>query len=89
MDSLLEAGYKRNDIMVFFICNYRISQRECLLKLDLCKVWNVKVCDCYFDGQVMPHVVPVFWTMSEIKEFRGKVRKHNQLVNFGIDPEVT
>lgn len=88
IDMLLKAGYQREDLMVFFICNYRILFKECMNKLDLCKVWNVKVCDCYFDGQVMPHVIPVFWSGSEIKEFRHKVRKHNQIVNFGIDPEV-
>lgn len=88
LDLLLKAGYKRHDLMLFMVCNYKISLDECLLKLDLCKVWNVQACDCYFDGQVMPHVIPVHWTMSEIKLFRKKVRKHNQLVNFGIDPEV-
>jgi hypothetical protein len=89
IDLLLKAGYKRKDIMVFFICNHQsISMAECSLKLDLCKVWNVKVCDCYFDGQVMPHVSAYYWTEQEIKSFRHKVRKHNQLVNFGIDPEI-
>lgn len=88
IDVLRKAGYKRHDIMVFMVCNYKIKLDECLLKLDLCKVWNVQVCDCYYDGQVMPRVIPVHWTMTEIKMFRHKVRKHNQLVNFGIDPEV-
>lgn len=88
IDMLLKAGYKNNDVRVFMVTNYRIPMKECLLKLDLCKVWNVQVVDCYFDGQVMPHVIPMLWTGPEIKEFRHKVRKHNQLVNFGIDPEV-
>ena len=44
-------------------------------KLDLCKVWNVKVCDCYFDGQVSPHIVPIFWTEQQIRDFRKRVRK--------------
>jgi len=85
-DLLLKAGYRTRDIMVFLICNYRISFEENLRKLDLLKVWNLKACDCYFDGFVMPHVRPIFWTMTEIKTFRNKVRKHNMLVNFGIDP---
>lgn len=85
---LLKAGYKRNELMVFMVCNHRISYDECLLKLDLCKVWNVKVADCYFDGQVMPHVIPMFWSGQQIKTFRSKVRRHNQLVIFGIDPEI-
>jgi len=89
IELLLKAGYKRNEIMVFFLCNFKqVDFAEACLKLDLCKVWNVKVCDCYFDGQVMPHVSAFYWTEREIKEFRHKVRKHNQLVNFGIDPEV-
>jgi hypothetical protein len=87
LDILLKAGYKRKDIMVFMVCNYRITVTECDRKLDLLKVWNVKACDCYYDGQVMPHVIPMFWSMDEIKFFRAKVRKHNQIVNFGIDPE--
>lgn len=86
---LVKAGYQRKEIMLFMQANYsKIGYEECCLKLDLCKVWNVQVCDCYFDGQVMPHVIPIFWTMNEIKAFRKRVRKHNQIVNFGIDPEV-
>jgi len=85
---LLKAGYQEKDLMVFMICNWKITFVENLKKLDLCKVWRVKVCDCYFDGQVSPHIVPIFWTAEEIHSFRKKVRKHNQLVNFGIDPEV-
>jgi hypothetical protein len=87
IDKLLKAGYQRKEIMVFMICNWRIDYEENLKKLDLCKVWNVKVCDCYFDGQVSPHIVPIFWTADQIKSFRAKCRKHNHLVNFGVDPE--
>ena len=83
---LVKAGYKTRQLMLFIVCNWRISFDDCLNKLDLCKIWRVKVSDSYFDGQVMPHVIPVFWSMEEIKEFRKKVRKHNQLVNFGVDP---
>ena len=43
----------------------------------------------FYDGQVMPHVIPIFWTMAEIKAFRHKVRKHNMLVGFWCDPEVS
>jgi len=88
IDKLLMAGYKANDLMVFMICNWRISYDENCEKLDLCKVWNVKVCDCYFDGQVSPNIIPIFWTDGQIKDFRRKVRKHNQLVNFKIDPQI-
>lgn len=89
IDTLLKAGYQRKEIMVFMLCNFKIvNYAECCLKLDLCKVWNVKACDCYFDGQIGSKIVPFYWSGNEIKSFRKKVRKHNQIVNFGIDPEV-
>lgn len=52
IDMLLKAGYKPNDIMIFMICNWKISYLENCKKLDLCKIWNVKVCDCYYNNQV-------------------------------------
>lgn len=86
---LVGAGYQSRDVMVFMQCNYSLcSFEENLAKLDLCKVWGVRVCDCYFDGQIGDRILPVFWSGQEIKAFRTKVRKHNQLVNFGIDPEI-
>jgi len=85
---LLNVGYKPNDLMVFMICNWRIPYKENCKKLDLCKVWNVKVCDCYFDGQVSPNIIPIHWSSTQIKHFRKKVRKHNQLVNFKMDPQI-
>lgn len=88
VDLLVDAGYRRKDVMVFMQCNYSLcSFDENLLKLDLCKVWGVRVCDCYFDGQIGSRIRPVYWSEREIKAFRAKVRKHNQLVNFGVDPE--
>jgi hypothetical protein len=83
---LKKAGYDSNEIYVFMVTNYKIKYEECMLKLDLCKVWGVQVVDCYFDGQVMPHVIPIFWSGSEIKAFRKAVRRHNGLVKFKIDP---
>ncbi len=84
---LFKVGYKPNDVMVFMICNWKIRFEENMKKLDLCKVWNVQVCDCYYDNQIKK-IEPVFWSGSQIKEFRHRVRSHNQLVNFKIDPEV-
>jgi len=50
IDQLVKVGYKRKEVMLFFLCNYKIiSFDENMLKLDLAKVWNIKVCDCYFD----------------------------------------
>jgi hypothetical protein len=88
IEMLDKAGYKRNNIMIFMICNWKISYRENLQKLDLCKVWNVQVADCYYDNQVGPDFIPLFWRLVDIKDFRHRCRKHNQLVNFKIDPEV-
>jgi len=83
------AGYKPKDIMMFIQCNYSIcSYEECLKKLDLLKVWGCRVCDCYYDGQIGSNIKPIFWSKEQITSFRAKCRKHNQLVNFGIDPEV-
>jgi hypothetical protein len=84
---LLKTGYRPKDITIFMICNWRISYAVCLRKLWLCGIWNVKVADCYFDGQTSPNIDPISWTAEQIKSFRRRVRKQNQLVNFGIDPE--
>jgi len=85
---LFNAGYSPKDIMVFVICNWKTTYEENLRKMDLCKVWNVQMADCYFDNQLSPNIKPIHWTEEQIKSFRSKVRKHNQLVNFGIDPEL-
>jgi len=85
---LTKAGYKRNEIMLFMIVNWRIPYTECLRKLDLMKVWNVKVCDCCYDGGYK-YAVPEYWTQKEMNDMRLKSRKHNQLVIFAIDPQPT
>ena len=85
---LLNAGYSPKDVMIFIICNWKTTYEENLKKMDLCKVWNVQMADCYFDNQLSPNIKPIHWTEEQIKNFRSKVRKHNQLVNFGIDPEL-
>lgn len=85
---LVKAGYKSADLMIFMICNWSIPFKTNLRKLDLCKVWGVKACDCYYDGQESPNIIPIYWSEKQCKIFRSKVRKHNQLVLFGIDPEI-
>ena len=87
VDLLRTVGYR--DISIFMICNHSaISYEENLLKLNLCKYWRVKVNDCWFDNQVSPNITPLAWTEEQIRSFRKQVRKHNQIVNFGIDPEL-
>ena len=85
---LLNVGYHPRDIMVFVICNWRIPYEENIRKMELCKIWNFQMADCYFDNQLSPNIKPIHWTEEEIKSFRRKVRRHNMLVNFRIDPEL-
>jgi hypothetical protein len=87
IDKLIKVGYNSKDIMVFMICNWKIKYSTNCDKLDLLKIWGVQVHDAYYDNQLPPNVVPIYWTDNEIKTFRYKSRKHNQLVNFKIDPE--
>lgn len=87
LNMFIKAGYKPKELSVFVIVNYRVSYRDCLKKLDLLKVWNVKVCDCCFDGGYK-YAIPKYWTEEQINDFRSRCRKHNQLINFGIDPEL-
>lgn len=51
-------------------------------------IWGVKVADTYFDGQLSPNITPRYWCRKDIVAFRKLCRKHNQLVNFEIDPEL-
>ena len=85
---LRKAGYKGPDeIMVFMVCNWKIPFDDNMMKLDLLKVWRCQVSDCWFDNQLSPNIIPVFWSKEQIKLFRNKCRTHNRLVTFGIDTE--
>lgn len=93
----LKAGYKPHELSVFMLVNWKIPYEECCKKLDLLKIWNVKVNDCCFDGGYPKNEIDFnkdkrfnnkrFWDYSKIKKFRAKCRKHNQMVLFKIDPE--
>jgi len=82
----VKAGYRPKDLSVFILANWKIPFVDCVKKLDLLKVWNVKVNDCCWDGGYKI-AKPVYWTPEQMKKFRKMCRKHNQIVNFGIDPE--
>ena len=84
---LLNAGYDSKTITVFMVCNWKVPIVENFRKMDLCKVWRVKIADCWYDNQLSPHILPIYWAEEEIKLFRRRVRKHNQTVTFGVDPE--
>lgn len=87
--TLVDAGYNSKDISVFMICNHpSISFNECMAKFYVCHDLKVKINDCYFDNQYgRTPKIPIGWTQNEIKAFRATIRKHNQILNFGIDPE--
>jgi hypothetical protein len=87
LQMLLKAGYKAKEISFFMIVNWRIPRVECERKLDLLKVWNVKVCDCCYDGGYR-YATPLLWTRKDLTMFRAKCRTHNLLVLFGIYPEL-
>lgn len=81
------ARYKAKELSIFILVNWKTPYVDCLKKLDLMKVWNVKVNDCCWDGGYKI-AKPTYWTIDQIKDFRKRCRKHNQIVGFGIDPEL-
>ena len=93
-----KAGYRSEDLSVFVLVNWKIPYVDCVKKLDLLKVWNVKVNDCCYDGGYPKSEFDYninkrfngkrFWEYEHIKKFRKMCRKHNQMVLFKIDPEL-
>lgn len=84
---LTRAGFKSEELSVFILVNWKTPYLDCCRKLDLLKVWNVKVNDCCWDGGykiAKPH----YWDLNHIMRFRAACRKHNQIVRFKIDPEL-
>jgi len=81
-----KAGYRSEELSVFIIVNWKTPYVDCVKKLDLLKVWNVKVNDCCFDGGYKI-AKPKYWRIDHIKKYRAMCRKHNQIVRFKIDPE--
>jgi len=88
LKELKRAGFTMRNIQVFILANGKIPFDECALKLDLMKVWNVQVADCWYDNQKRGSVEPRYWSYDECKAFGKLCRTHNKLVNFGIDPEL-
>lgn len=91
INMLLNAGYISKTISVFMICNHpSISFDENMEKFYICNHLGVKVNDCYYDNQYgRKRKIPIGWTENEILAFRKTIRKHNQIINFGIDPEAS
>ena len=88
---LYSVGFTSKNIIIFMICNHpSVSYDECMKKLDLCKVWNVQVADCYYDNQIdiIKKFVPIGWTTKQAHDFRRRCRVHNLIVKRGIYPEL-
>ena len=92
---LIKAGYKPKDLAIFMLVNWLVPYKECLAKLDLLKIWGVRVADCCYNGGY--HIKseidynnnqnPRNWNYQQLKNFRHICRKHNQILR-GIDPEL-
>jgi hypothetical protein len=82
---LLRAGYKSDTLSCFMLCDWKISKIECERKLDLLKVWRVKVNDCWYDNATAPNYQLNNWSLEESKDFRRKCRRHNIMVRYGVD----
>jgi len=87
-NKLIKAGYKPKDLMVFMLCDWRVSFSECLMKLSLLKIWNVKVSDCYFDNVKPPNYKCNYWSFLECDTFRRICALHNQSLDFYIYPDI-
>ena len=88
VELLTNAGHENRKISVFIIADYKISYEDCCKKLDLLKIWRVKVNDCYFDNTTAPNFQCNYWTLEQCKDFRKKCRDHNKYITFGYDPEL-
>ncbi len=87
LDGLVSYGYNRKAISVFVLTNWKIPYSVCMQKLEKLKEWGVKIDDCTYNT-TKREMNPIFWTLEELKDFRRKCRKHNQLILFnGYDPE--
>lgn len=86
---LVKRGYKRKDIIVFVLVNWKISYKACLYKLKKFKEWNVMIDDCTFDCS-KKKFIPLFWSYKKYKNFRAKCRDHNiRIPRAGYNPEKT
>ena len=88
IDLLIKSGYNPKMTQVSMICNGKVSYKECCMKLDIVKVWNLQVGDCWYDNQRRGSVTPIYWTQEECDDFGKRCRDHNHLIRFGIYPEL-
>jgi hypothetical protein len=70
------------------LCDHKISLLDSWKKLNLLKIWGVKVNDCWYDNTTAPNYQYNYWSLDQCKWFRKQCREHNQTVLFGIYPEL-
>lgn len=87
-DILLKAGYMKENIMCFMLCDWKVIFNECFLKLMLLKKWNICVSDCWFDNVKPPNYQHNYWSLIECQLFRGLCALHNQNIKFNIYPDL-
>lgn len=87
IELLVKQGYRRKQIQIFVLVNWKIDRETCEYKLSKLKEWGVKIDDCTYNT-TKREKKPIFWTKEDLIEFRRKSRKHNHLIIFdGYDPE--
>lgn len=77
INSMIKAGYSRQGITCFMLCNGKVSFSECLQKLKVLKELRVQIQDCWYDNQKRGSIVPVYWTADECQVFGKLCRSHN------------
>lgn len=87
---LLNAGYKRKDMICYILSNYYVSLRECLYKAKIMLYNHIPVCNCVYRKNLGdPKVYPELWKQNEIDYFKQECRTNNQIIKFnGYDPEI-
>lgn len=72
-----DAGYLRRNIIVFMLCNGKVTFIECVKKLIVLAKMRVQIADCWFDNQKRGSVNPIYWGKKEIEVFGKLCRAHN------------
>lgn len=80
-------GYKRKDIIIFVLVNWKIDFKTCLYKLKRFKEWGVMIDDCTWDC-TKTLFIPQYWDYPEYRKFRAMCRDHNiRIPRKGYNPE--
>lgn len=83
---LMSVGYAPEAISIFVLTNWEVGMRDCFKKMDLMKVWGVKINDCCYNCNYSDPVSEG-WELEEIRKFRKGAREHNLVVKYKVFPE--